>query len=301
VNGLETPSISVAICTHNRWRDVERCLEALAPQAREEGLPVFVVDSGSDAADAEHLRRTALAFGTRYLRVNAKGVSRARNVAAGVAEGDWIVYLDDDAVPDPTWAANLKAVLSAQPPSVAIVGGKIRPRLPPGAGGVRLTARWKILLSCTDAEGQGEVPKAFNICGANLAVRRSDLLAVGGFPEHLGRVGGRLISGEESYLIERVQEERKQTRYDSRFAVDHVIPEERLTVAWVARRAFWEGISRVRIYAELGRTTPPDLGRAKLTISLPILSLCSLFSVDYKIRRNLAAGALLARCASVWT
>ena len=291
------PSATVAVCTHNRVHDAILCLQALVPQAEEVGLSVLVLDSGTDCANAAELRQMAAAHGIDHLRLDTAGLSLARNAAHQHASSDWIVYLDDDAIPEPGWAKSLLLALSEAPADVAIVGGKVTPMWPIGSDHTRVTSLWKLLLSCVDAQGVGLVSEGYNICGANFAVRRSALELAGGFPTTLGRTGKCLIGGEESYLIDRMSSLGLLSIYNDAFAVKHRIQPERLEIEWVARRAFWEGVTRARILEELGEPMPADMTRGKLLVSLPALFALHLLSgnPNYTIRYNMALGSLLAQ------
>ncbi len=289
---MTTPATlaTVAICTHNRSSSVKACVASLAAQAARAGFPVLIVDSASSPDEARALEAIASASGIDLIRCDEAGVSFARNLAASQAEGEWIVYVDDDILAFPDWAEALAARLAAAPDDVAVIGGQVRARWPSGARHDHIGQRWKLLLSCTDEPGSGPVP-AFNVVCANLAVRRRALQAVGGFPTRLGRVGGRLISGEESFLIERLLQEGLHAHYDARFGVDHCISPERLTVRWARRRAYWEGVSRICIYHELGKPLPKSLNPVKLAASLPVLLGLSLVSPEYAIRCAMAWGS----------
>jgi glycosyltransferase involved in cell wall biosynthesis len=126
-------SAMVAICTHNRVEDADLCLTALVPQAEESGLSVLLVDSGSDPANAARLRQLALAHKVEHVRIDTPGLSLARNAAHQHASTDWIVFLDDDAIPEPNWASSLVLTLCNVSAEVAIVGGKISPMWPVGS------------------------------------------------------------------------------------------------------------------------------------------------------------------------
>jgi GT2 family glycosyltransferase len=142
------------------------------------------------------------------------------------------------------------------------------------------------------------VADGYNICGANLAIRRDALTAIGGFPTNLGRVGGRLISGEESYVIERLQRDGLDTVYDPGFAVLHCIESKRLTRQWVAQRAYWEGVTRVQLHRVLRAPMPRALAPLKLLASIPVLWALRWLrraDPDYLIRLNMACGSLYAR------
>lgn len=68
---------------------VESCL-ALAPKADE----VIVVDDGS--TDETPVICRSFGNAIRYERVENGGVSRARNIGAKMASGDWLLFLDGD-------------------------------------------------------------------------------------------------------------------------------------------------------------------------------------------------------------
>jgi glycosyltransferase involved in cell wall biosynthesis len=286
--------VTAAVCTHNRSRDVERCVAHLVPQAREHGIPVLIIDSGSYEDEAQHLAQIAARSGARLVRCDLPGLSIARNRAVAEADSEWVVFLDDDAIPHADWAQGLVAALAAAGPNIAIVGGRIVPRWPDAAATERVTDRWLLLLSCFDKEGAGRVGKGFKVCGANLAVRKQTVEMVGGFPVKLGRTGVQLISCEEAYLIERLKGLDLASRYDSAFGVDHVISPQRLEPAWAAQRAYWEGVSRVRLSGTLGKAIPRNLSVPKLLLTMVPLFAMKTFSrnADYAIRYFMALGAL---------
>lgn len=185
----------------------------------------------------------ALDDGVLYLRIDEPGLSLARNVALERTGTPWLVYLDDDTTPHQDWAEGILQALLTVPDDVAMLGGRIHPVTPPCLPREHITEDWLLLLSCVeDAEG-GDVGAGKNICGANLAVRKDAVTAVGGFPSQLGRIGSRLISCEESFVIERLRGKGLRACYDPRFAVDHHIPSDRLRSEWAVGRAFWEGVS----------------------------------------------------------
>ncbi len=287
-------SATVAICTHNRLSDVRICLEAVAPQAREADLPVILVDSASDPGTAVALRELARAHGVRHVRLDLAGVSLARNAAHEHASSDWIVYLDDDAIPHASWARSLLVSLGEVPENVGIVGCRIVPKWPERSKVDHVTATWKLFLSCVEHDGEGLVSEGYDICGANFAVRRAALVRAGLFPASLGRNGECLISGIDSYLIDRFDQLGYDAVYRRAFAVHHRIPPERLGTEWLGRRSYWEGVSRIRLLEALGKQTPAHLYRSKLVLSL--LAYRLLYSLrpdpDYLIRLNLARGSL---------
>lgn len=291
------PSVTVAICTHDRASDVRRCCEGLAPQVEDAGFELIIVDSGSGEEEARELRWLSRQFGARYVRSNEPGLALARNLACEAARAEWVAFLDDDAIPYPDWAKTLLARLESAPPEVAVVGGRTVPLWPAGVPAHHVTGRWMLLLSCVQIDGDGAVSDGFNIVGANMAVRRAAVAAAGGFPTATGRTGTALLSGEESFLFERLFELGMISIYHGSISVWHRIPEARLDRAWVARRAYWEGASQIAVAEALRRPVPWWLSRPKLVLSLPVLWALREISSnpDYLIRYNMVLGALIAQ------
>ena len=95
------PQVTVVLCTYNRAHVVERTVRAVLAQKGCE-LDLVVVDDGSPDNTPEVLA----AIDDPRLRVvrqaNA-GLSVARNSGLAVAEGDWVVFLDDDDLLYPTY------------------------------------------------------------------------------------------------------------------------------------------------------------------------------------------------------
>jgi glucosyl-dolichyl phosphate glucuronosyltransferase len=291
------PVVSVVICSHNRSADVSECLAALIPQIGP-GAEVILVDSASDPKNqAEMAKLAALYPAVNLTRVDQPGLSLARNRGVQLAAGDWIAFLDDDAVPFPDWLAKLLTVVAAASPTQAVIGGGIYPRWPDGMSGDHLSQRWKTFLSLAEADRPGSVTDGYTVNGANYVIRRRVLLDVGGFSEKLGRVAGSLISGDERQVTNSVLDAGLDAGFDPAFKVYHKISRERLKISWILRRTFWEGVSEMRIFRSGGLPLPPRLRPIKLIASLPILLLLSIVNFknhDYKIRLAMCIGACTA-------
>lgn len=237
------PPLSVVLCTHARPGYLRACLAGLAAQSRRD-FEVLVVDSASPPAEAAAISRLAAEAGARLLRADKPGLSLARNLGLGASAGGWIAFLDDDAVPEPDWAAALLDRIARLPGGAAALGGRILPAWeaplpgwwPPSLRGVLTIIEW---------EGFGEagedLPEGVDIYGANMAFAAAPLREVGGFPEGLGRVGGRLLSGEEVAVVESLRARGYRAFYDGAAAVRHSIQRERLRPGWLLSRLLWQG------------------------------------------------------------
>jgi len=111
----QLPACSVVIPTRNRPDDLARCLESICA-SRPADVEVIVVDN---APSDDRSRRLAAAFPVQYLCEPRPGVGWARRRGARAAQGEVVVYADDDVVVDRDW-----------------VDGMRRPFLEPHVGGV---------------------------------------------------------------------------------------------------------------------------------------------------------------------
>jgi glycosyltransferase involved in cell wall biosynthesis len=188
--------ITAAICTRDRPGVVVEALRSvLASDAAD--FEVLVIDQ-SAAADTE----VALApwredARLRYVRTSDRGVSRSRNLALRLARAEVVAYTDDDCVVPPGWLGAMRTVLDDHP-SVVLAFCNVAPAPHDARAGFVPAYRRKgtvvvssFLEKCT-ARG----------IGAGMAVRRREILALGGFDEMLGP-GGTLRSGEDYDLAVR--------------------------------------------------------------------------------------------------
>ena len=177
------PRASIVIPVYGQLRHTLACLRALAAHPPSTPVEVIVVDDGSGDDTATTLPRIQ---GLRYhRRARNAGFIAACNDGAAMARGEFLVFLNNDTVPQPGWLDALLATFDADP-SIGLVGAQLL--YPDGrlqeAGGVVFSdgSAWN--------HGRFESPAdpryaylrdADYVSGAALAIPRPLFHEVGGF------------------------------------------------------------------------------------------------------------------------
>lgn len=145
----------------------------LAALATESDLPqIVVVDDRSDAATA---LPSVPGLPMLVLRSGGRGPAAARNMGWRAVRTRWVAFLDDDVVIQPGWVAALVADLR-DAESAGAVGSQGTIVVPRPAG-----------RRSTDDERRTEALATAQWITADMAYRRSALVAVGGFDERFPR------------------------------------------------------------------------------------------------------------------
>jgi len=121
--------VSVVICTLDRPHYLRLATQSVVSQAlARDRYELLIVDNGS-TDETERMIRTE--FGSvpnlRYIREPILGLSRARNTGWTQASGEFVAYLDDDAVAVPYWLEKILHVFETVRPMPGCVGGRIEP------------------------------------------------------------------------------------------------------------------------------------------------------------------------------
>jgi GT2 family glycosyltransferase len=172
------PAVSVVIASRHRPALLLRALAALRQQDHDR-IEVIVV---ADLEAAARVQAGGLAV--KCEPFDEANLARARNAGIARASAPVVAFLDDDAVPEPTWASRLAAPFADG--RVTQAGGHVR-----GRNGISF--QWRSM--AVDAAGcdhplnlpdtvtlhPGSARWAIKTQGTNCAFRRSALLAAGGF------------------------------------------------------------------------------------------------------------------------
>ncbi|MDP3959397.1 MAG: glycosyltransferase family 2 protein [Pseudorhodobacter sp.] len=171
--------VSVIVVSRGRPEALMRCLTGLTQQDHANFEVIVVADPASCAV----VRAGALVL--KLATFDQANIALARNLGLGLASAPVVAFIDDDAVPEPTWLGRLTAPFAT--PEVVQAGGFVR-----GRDGISL--QWQAVEVDSDGwdhaltvDGSavslhpGSAARAVKTQGTNCAFRRDDLLAIGGF------------------------------------------------------------------------------------------------------------------------
>ncbi|MBB97359.1 MAG: glycosyl transferase [Rhodobacteraceae bacterium] len=173
--------VSVVIVSRDRPEALARCLLGVS-QLRYSNFEVIVV---ADKAGMARLWSMPEAAHAKLVRYDEPNISHARNLGIVESSGEVIAFIDDDAVPEPSWLSHLIPPFLSD--HVTAAGGFVLGRngisyqwtaqsvdLTGQAEAIRVDPDRVTLLSPNDDRG-------IKTQGTNMAVRRSWLASEGGF------------------------------------------------------------------------------------------------------------------------
>src|SRR5436305_6017989 len=119
------PSVDIIVINRDGREDTVRCLEAVTPQLREvHGSVVTVVDNGSTDGSIAAIPSTFP--GARFVPVGTnRGFTGGIAAALATSRARNVIFLNNDAVPEPGWLAALTRAIDQAPDDVVSVGGRI--------------------------------------------------------------------------------------------------------------------------------------------------------------------------------
>jgi glycosyltransferase involved in cell wall biosynthesis len=223
-------------------------LQALSDEVqRQSVLEVLVVLNDCSDDSTSVVDRFAERLPIRKVTEPTPGIANARNRAADEAKGDMILSVDDDVRVRPGWFDAYREAFRRWP-DAGFFGGPIRPDLEePSPAWLRTTLPDLGVMfaerDCTNLGGS-RIEKGYTPFGANYAVR-AGVQRRYRFDPRFGRFPGWLRGGEETKVVEAMLADGVEGRWVENAVVDHWIPRERQTLAYM--RAYYSGAGRTRV------------------------------------------------------
>ncbi len=230
--------ISVIVPTHNRVSSLKRLLDNLESLAHETNFEIVVVDNNS--SDTTKSLVQSLGAKVRYVFEGSTSFTRARNTGAENAQGDILLYLDDDVEVLPGSLSEIAEFFTSRN-KCGVLGGKVLPEYeatpPPWSLELQESFNgWSLFDLGDTAIETHAVP------GPMMAIRKKAFEEVGGFPSDTigvetnadARTFKKLYIGPGDYgFCHLCNEKGYETHYSPSIGVRHHISEVRFG------REFW--------------------------------------------------------------
>jgi GT2 family glycosyltransferase len=286
--------VSVVICVHTerRWHDTLAAVASVRSQRLTPREVIVVVDHNRPLYQR---LRAALTDVVLVESHGARGLSGARNTGAGLAQGDIVAFLDDDAIAAPDWLTFLTGPY--RDPGVVGVGGVTHPMWAEGRRPSWLPEEFDWVVGCS-YRGLPVTPGPVrNLLGGNASFRREVLSVTGGFRPDIGRsAGGRPLGCEETELCIRLAQKRPGSVlvYDNRAVIWHKVPADRACFRYFQARCYAEGLSKALVASSVGAADGLASERRHVLRTLPAGVLRGLADALHGRPAGLARSAAIA-------
>lgn len=302
------PLISVVVCTRDRPESVRATLRSLLAM-RYRPFEVIVIDN---APSSDTTREVVLAaYGdprVRYVREPRPGLSCARNRGLMEASADLVAFTDDDVTVDRWWLDGILRGFRAAPDVACVTGLIATARLENAAQlYFHLGSAWGTVRASRvfDLDGNRLDSPLYPFCpgvigaGANFAVSRPHMKAIGGFDEALG-AGTLSAGGEDLEMFMRILLTGNRIAHEPSAVVWHHHRSELADLAR-QRRAYGTGLSAAFAAILLNaprarRELPPRL----LQVVLRVFALRDRVQDNPALPRDLMGTELLGMLLGPW-
>ncbi|NQT02512.1 MAG: glycosyltransferase family 2 protein [Planctomycetes bacterium] len=238
------PIITAVICTRDRAHFLDKCIKSLLEQSLDrEKYEILVIDNGSTDTTGDIIKCFADEAVIRSVYEPVIGLSRARNTGWQNAKGQYVGYIDDDAVAEEGWLESALWCFENLSPMPDWVGGPIN------LDWESTSPDWinqELSVSLGKVYWGDERSRLRNdqrLGGGNSFFPKSRLKELDGFDERLGRKGKTFLSNEETHIQRRIEAQGGSLYYHPGVCIRHFVPTERITPQWFYKRYYWGGIS----------------------------------------------------------
>ncbi|MDY6796170.1 MAG: glycosyltransferase family 2 protein [Actinomycetota bacterium] len=243
--------ISVVVCTYNRAHLLPTCLESLMKQRIDNKIYEIVIIDNNSSDNTEDVvnRYMNSCDNMRLYHETRQGLGSARNKGWRKACGEYIAFIDDDAIADKEWLGEIINAFERVSPRPSAVGGMITPSY------TSYKKDWFLDNYETRTFGndtrfldRNDALEGFS--GSNMAIPKEILREYGGFEADMGMTGGKLKVGEETAFFNRIYDDQPYFWYDPNIRVEHLVPAKNMTVGYRLKRVFAAGLCKRRVHRE---------------------------------------------------
>lgn len=189
--------LSITICTYNRIEYLKKCLKSVLDQTQgKKSIEINIIDNNSTDNTKSYISEIQKKYPeVNYYVEHKQGISFARNLSFEVCKGDYLAFVDDDAVINKNWLEALLNELKNQNENI-IYGGPIYPNFE------SIPEDWidkdYFIRKFKDTEGfLGTIKSKEGFSGGNMCIAKNLFLKSEKFNTEIGMTGGNLGLGEE--------------------------------------------------------------------------------------------------------
>lgn len=246
---MSKPLISIIVCTFNRDRFLSDCLNSIADQtAGSRIFELLIIDNNSNDNTAD-ISKSFIArnpeMKVRYILESVQGLSNARNRGISEANGEYLAFVDDDAILDKDYVKQLTQFIRDQP-EVTALGGKIIAKYIDGEEPDWMNPYSRgLFLSEVDygneilkLDGYKKYP-----FGCNMIIHSRFFETGWRFDSTLGVIGKDGGRCEEKVLFRDITRKKHLIYYIPKAVVQHQIDVQRMTNSYVRKLALGLGSS----------------------------------------------------------
>lgn len=199
--------VSVIIPTYKRSGMLCLTLDSLLKQDYpKQDFEIIVVDNNSpddtEIVVRRYIQNHIEQANIRYAKELRQGDGYARNSGAAVAEGEYLLFCDDDSLFDANWISCMVSVLDMYP-QVAMVGSRIRIKWDEAPES--WVVNYEYLLASTTHGNKGYIISSEGFCIPNgsLGIRKRVFYQVGG--NNPGQIGEYMVGNAEVGLFHKIK------------------------------------------------------------------------------------------------
>lgn len=259
----ETSLVSIVITSYTvkRLKDVCELIDSLAKQTYQSIEVLIIVEKSQELYDKleEYISNRYKDGLSRNIRLilckNDLGMSQARNLGAKIAKGSIIAFIDDDAVPSNEWVEEIVRTFEMDPSIIGVTGQALP--LWEGRSMDWLPKELHWIIGATTWYDDYKMQDVRHTWGMNMAFKRNDFLACGGFSAMYGLKSGEMegiarFPHEDVEFCLRLKKRGGHIVYNPSIKVFHKVSSSKVTLRFFVKHAYIQGFAK-RVVKELTR------------------------------------------------
>ena len=230
--------LSITVCTYNRVKFLKNCLKSILDQTK--GSPIIeinIIDNNSSDKTFDYIHEMQKKFTEiNYFVEKKQGISHARNLSFKVCKGNFLAFVDDDAIINENWLKSLLVELKNQNEDI-IYGGPIFPKFE--SEPKKWIDKDYFIRKFKKNNGfLGKIKSKEGFSGGNMCISKNLFLRSDSFNTEIGMTGGNMGLGEEPDFFYKLVKKNKEVKlYNiSEMSITHYEAEYKLKREYLKER-----------------------------------------------------------------